>query len=634
MQLPEIKRKADSITMLSAFKGLNRNAQIEDAEFSDMKCMSNDSFPVLTNRQRRGIIQQMEKPQGVLGGKYLAYVDNNTLYYNFEPIKELEESDVERQLVMMGAYLVVYPDGVIYNTYTKELDNVRLEFEAEKPKFSLCKLDGTAFNSENTWTGDTEPEDKKLYWIDTSQNTVVIKMWSESYSSWLSVGTTYVKVQAYGIGDAGFKPYDAAYFSGVDEGIPEIYNNYKFNQTNIIFDVYHNESNPMEDYLIIVGFINKVFYNSGNVTIKRGFPMDEKGKEVPLDFITENNNRLWACSSEGHAVYSCKMGDPKNWNCFVGLDSDSYAATVGTQNEFTGIVAYSGYLFFFKEDGFHKLYGSKPSNFEMQWKPCRGVQKGSSKSIAVVSEILFYKAKDAVVLFDGSVNVISSNLGLEPFYDAVGGEYRNKYYLSMRDANYDYKTYVYDITKGTWVIDDELQVNYFAYANDGMYLIDYHNTLMLVNNEKMYQWWFPNQEELGDRFLYPFPEEGYDDPETGEHIEPAYPGQIVEGDLEDIIEWSFTTGDIGMNSPYQKYLKRIIIRLQLDTSAKIRIEAMYDSSDVWEQVYEYYCTNKRSYEVPIQLRRCDHVKLKFSGRGDIKLFSIAKATEEGSSING
>ena len=62
------------------------------------------------------------------------------------------------------------------------------------------------------------------------------------------------------------------------------------------------------------------------------------------------------------------MGDPKNWNCFLGLDNDSYAATVGTQNEFTGIAAWSGYLFFFKEDGFHKLYGTKPSNYEMQWK--------------------------------------------------------------------------------------------------------------------------------------------------------------------------------------------------------------------------------------------------------------------------
>lgn len=631
--LPQINRTRDNVTMQNSFMGVNLNSRITEAEFSDMKCMTNDSFPILTSRKKKGIIQTLNKPMGVLGGRYLAFVDDNVLFYDFNPIVELPETDEERQLVMMGAYLVVYPDGLIYNTYTKEIDYVRWEVTVDNAKFSLCKLDGTPFTSDNTWTGDTEPADKSLYWIDTSQNTVVIKMYAESSSSWVSVGTTYVKVQAYGIGE-GFNKYDAAFFSGVDEGIPEIYNDYNFNQTNIIYDAYHSDDNPSEDYLVIVGFINKVFYNSGEITIKRGFPMNEKGEEITLDFITESNNRLWGCSTEGHAVYSCKMGDPKNWNCFLGLDNDSYAATVGTQNEFTGIAAWSGYLFFFKEDGFHKLYGTKPSNYEMQWKPCRGVQKGSHKSITVVSEFLFYKARDAVIMYDGSLNIISNNLGLEPFYDAVGGEYRNKYYLSMRDTEYNYKTYVYDVTKGTWVIDDYTHLKYMAYANDGMYIIDYDNRLLVVNTEKIFKKYFPKQEELGVQFNYPFPEDGYYDPIIEVQYEPLYAGNIIEGELEDVIEWSFTTGDLGLDSPYNKYLKRINARLQLDTDSMLKVEVMYDSSGAWEDVMEYYCTKKRSYELPIPVRRADHLRLRFSGRGEVKLFSLAKATEEGSGVNG
>lgn len=597
--LPQLSAKNNQIDMITTFMGVNKNNKIDQAEFSDTKNMTNDYFPTLGNRIKRGIIGKLTKPQGMLGGKYISYVDDNKLYYNETFVTDLEETNAQRQLVMMGAYLCVFPDGLVYNTYTEDISFIENEVTTTvPPTFTLAKLDGSIFDSSNTVTSNTEPTDKTKYWIDTSMlDTVVIKMYSTTTSMWVSVGTTYVKVESPGIGH-GFKAYDAALFENVDHSA-NIYNGLDFNQTNIIFGA-------GEDYLIIAGFINQVFVNSQNITVKRQMPQ--------MDYVCELDNRIWGCSSDKHEVYCCKLGDPKNWNCFAGLDSDSYAATIGTEDVFTGAVAYSGYVFFFKENGYHKIYGTKPSNFEVTWKPCRGVQNGSEKTLAVVNEVLIYKAKDAVCMFDGSVSKISEKIDNTTYYSAVAGVYRDKYYISMRDADYNYSLFVFDTTKGIWIKEDDLELLYAANGAGGLYLVDRDYNVFVVNNEKIYFKKFPQNT------IFPSFE--------------LFPGNSEAGVLEDEIAWSFTSGDMGDDSPYHKYIKRLDLRFWLDISAYMRVEIMYDSSDQWLKVMEYYATKKKSIEMPISIQRCDHFRIRISGKGDMKLYSIAKISEQGTDVNG
>jgi hypothetical protein len=151
-----------------------------------------------------------------------------------------------------------------------------------------------------------------------------------------------------------------------------------------------------------------------------------------------------------------------------------------------------------------------------------------------------------------------------------------------------------------------------ALANDGFHIVDYYNQMFVVNNEVMSKAKFPGMEE----YLYP--------------SEDLYPGDGIAGDIEGTFEWSFETGDIGTDDPYHKYLKRILLRIWLDTSTRMRIQIMYDSSDEWIELMDYYATRKRSYEIPVVVQRCDHCRLRFSGWGDFRMFSIAKQTEEGS----
>lgn len=620
--LKQTKATQDKLNVITQFGGVNFGLQIGDNECEDMVNMTNDFFPVLANRRKRGIITTLEKPMGVCGGDKLAYVDDNKLYYDSSKVLDLATTNAERQLVMMGAYLCVFPDGVVYNTISKQSETItNSNTTTTAITMSMCKLDGTAFTTNNTFIQDTEPTatSTKIYWLDTSQpDAVILKMWSDTYSMWTSVATTYVKIEATGIG-AGFKEYDSVKVSGIKiKG----YNDYDFNDTLIVYAC-------GDDYIIVAGLMDLYYTQASTdpVTVSRELPL--------MDYVCELNNRIYGCryglNNAGefvNEIYASKLGDPTNWNAFPGLTSDSYIASCGSEGEFTGIAAYQGYVFFFKEDGYHKLYGTQPSNFQIIFKPGRGVAQGSSKSIAVVNQVLMYKSRDAIIAYDGAENIISTKLGIEPFYDAVAVGYRNKYFVSMRDTQYNYRLYVYDISKGTWCIEDNLNAKYMVYADNATYIIDKDDRLLCVNNEAIYTVVFPHQIVDENNIItvggvdydsfYNFPSDE------------LYPGPIIEGQLEDTFEWSFTTGDLTFDNPYNKYVKRLNLRMSQDVGSKVKIEIEYESSGEWEYVTEEYASKKRSYMVPIVVKRADHIRLRVSGWGEFRLFSLTKVVEGGS----
>ena len=75
---------------------------------------------------------------------------------------------------------------------------------------------------------------------------------------------------------------------------------------------------------------------------------------------------------------------------------------------------------------------------------------------------------------------------------------------------------------------------------------------------------------------------------------------------------------------------RIDRRLYIDTHAYLKVEVSYDSSGAWEELMKYYSTRPRSLELPLKVRRCDHMQLRLSGKGNVRIYSIAKEYEEGS----
>lgn len=126
-------------------------------------------------------------------------------------------------------------------------------------------------------------------------------------------------------------------------------------------------------------------------------------RRVPdLEYLTECDNRVWGCSSSENVIYACKLGDPTNWFSYRGIAADSYAVTVGSDGPFTGAATCMGYALFFKENTLHKLYGSKPSDFQLSSLRCRGVARNAARSLCVLNETLYYLSSDGVMAWDAA----------------------------------------------------------------------------------------------------------------------------------------------------------------------------------------------------------------------------------------
>ena len=103
-----------------------------------------------------------------------------------------------------------------------------------------------------------------------------------------------------------------------------------------------------EGYIVIAGIIAQHMsaLKEGTVRVKA---------EVPdLDYVCEANNRLWGCKygMENGAVVNeiraSKLGNFRQWKNFMGLSTDSYTVSVGTDGPFTAAVSQRGYPVFFK----------------------------------------------------------------------------------------------------------------------------------------------------------------------------------------------------------------------------------------------------------------------------------------------
>ena len=591
MKYPTLYTKNSDRQMVDVFKGYNHNLRIGEGEFFDMKNMTSDHYPVLSPRNNRGVYASAINPTGLIAKDALCYVDGKTFYINEYPV-DMGLNDEPKQLISMGAYVVIMPDRKWINTqcWTKEgkFDTVNgwgyidAHFDNEASgldvEFSLCKIDGAAYDVK--YYGESEPDDPENLdlWIDTRSKPHTLMQYSKKNAAWVQIATTYIKISCEGIG-AAFEQYDGVTISGI--------------MADELQDL--NASHAIwakgDDYIVVVGILDQVVsqpVDIGAISVDRKMPS--------MDFVIESENRLWGCkygeANNGEVVneiYASKLGDFKNWTCFMGLSTDSYAASCGTDGQFTGAITHMGYPLFFKENCVHKVYGNYPANFQIQTIACRGVQKDCAKSMAIVNETLFYKARSGVMAYDGSLPTeVSYALGNEAYSEAVGGSHGNKYYITMKDVYGKHHLFVYDMAKGMWHKEDDLQVDSFCSCRGELYAIRNGDIITML---------------------------GSGTPDT------------------DPVEWMAETGEIGISSPDMKYISRITLRMSMDIGAEVGIYAQYDHSDAWEQVCVLTSSSIRSFSIPIRPKRCDYMKLRIEGVGAAKIYSITKTIEQGSELS-
>ena len=585
MKYPTLYELQTSRKMVDVFRGYNHNLRIGDGEFYDMTNLTSANYPTLSPRPARGVYAVPNVPQGMIAKDILYYVDGGDLIVNQDRIsmglslhKDENGKIVPKTLISMGAYIIIMPDKKYINTanYSDRGSIEATVTTTTDVTFSICKIDGEAYGDMAIQaTAPTNPQNMAL-WLDTSTVPNALKQYSATSAMWVSIASTYIKISCSGIG-IPFSEGDGVTISGIqDAALADL------NSTMVI-------QAKGDGYIVVTGVLDHVITQSSPITIKRQMPN--------MDFIIESENRLWGCrygedvnGNMVNEIYACKLGDFKNWNCFMGISTDSYAVTVGTDGPFTGAIAHGGYPLFFKETCMHKVYGKYPAQYSIDTTTCRGVQSGCSRSLVIVNETLFYKARSAVCAYDGSLPVeISSALGDVTYSNAVAGYLGNKYYISMLAGDGKYHLFVYDILKGMWHREDNTEVMQFCSSRGELYYIDYSDMQIKTVNG------------TGTRDTSP-------------------------------IKWEAVTGIIGTDSPDKKYISRLDVRMHIPVGSRVMFFIEYDSDGHWQYLFAMTGNTLKSFPVPIKPLRCDHLRLKIVGEGEAKIFSICQTTEKGSDL--
>ncbi len=577
-----------SRNVTDVFGGYRHEMKIRDGEFYDTENLSCEHYPMLATRKRRGVLaRSFTRLQGIIAKDALCWVDNGTLYVNGAAtgLTGLQTAS-ETQLVSMGAYICVFPDKKYYNTQKPD------DFGSMDANWNnmggtvtlrMCHQDGTVY--EHVYESELKPEDPQSgdVWIDADDTARVYDSFS---GAWTELETVYTRVDFTTQGQIPrlFRELDAVRISGLWEE--------ELNGSKILFALGGRE-NEESDWIVVAGIQGATAEQAATVYVRRVVP--------DMDYVCEAQNRLWGCfyGNDGtqslNEIYCCALGDFRNWEQYLGLSTDSWRASRGSDGPWTGCCNYLGTPTFFKENVIHPVGISSVGAHQIGDIPARGVQKGSWRSLAVVGETLYYKSRTGVMAYQGGIPAeVGDALGGEMYSSAVAGVFGQRYYISMKDRQDAWHLFCCDTARGIWMREDSLHAEEFAAVDDELYVRS-GNRLIALNG--------------------------------------------TAGTLEEALPWMAETGVIHYDRSLSgagvlpvRYLSRFGLRVQLQAGGLLQLYIEYDSDGKWVFSGEVKARRLGSYTLPVRPRRCDHLRLRLVGEGEMRLFSLAQVLEKGSDV--
>lgn len=597
------------------FRGLNNNLSAQDGEIVWMENMSSREYPLLTPRQKRGLVQTLTTPNAIGAQDDPFWVDGTGFYYN-GTLKGTVNLLGIKQFAVIGSMVIIFPDKKYYDFKSGAFGSLSIGQDVTGASFQNGTYAGvpaaanTIYKAGAAWTfaaGDAVTITGCT--VHTENNTTVIVREVEGdYLRFDENALTLDSTIRYTVLQEGL-PAGTYYFYVLEEGETEE-------------SVYHF---TLEDDLAEgdtltwngTGIDAVIGGESSTVTVEEGaegdpivfadIPTDyvetgtiNLGRQVPdMDYICVNENRLWGC--KGDTIYASALGNPFNFNVFEGLATDSWTSDTTDAGDFTACVSYQGYPIFFKEDAIFKVQGDAAYNFSWTRTSRFGVLAGSEKSLAVAGETLFYLSRVGICAYQGGMpTVISGPLGNNTkWYDAVGGSDGLRYYVSMADQSDDVHLFVFDTRYGEWHREDDSEALGFAFWDGGLYMLLLTGGLYRLDGEK--------------------------------------------GTLENDIEWQVKFADsyrfyetTDSNSQNKKGPLRILIRATLPKNSSVVVKMKYDDGTTHTvgTLEGSSSAKKKTYIIPLVLRRCDHYRLSLDGVGDAVIYSISIEKYSGSQYQG
>ena len=198
-----------------------------------------------------------------------------------------------------------------------------------------------------------------------------------------------------------------------------------------------------------------------------------------------------------------------------------------------------------------------------------------------------------MVAYSGGIpQSVAAPFGTDRYRNGVAGSDGVKYYVSLEDSTGGHTLFVYDTQKGVWHKEDSLEAVGFGWDTE-LYFLGADGRLWLNGNTRT------------------VPEDA-----------------APEGAVESMAEFAdFTEGDAN-----KKGTAKLQVRMELDAGASVKIEMQFDSDGAWREVTTLSATVKRSFYLPIIPRRSDHFRIRFSGTGGWRLYSLVRESYSGSEL--
>lgn len=633
MALPSLYSISTGKSIQTAFGGLNESYACAEAEFTEMKNFSSRGYPALQTRTPRRTMRAMGRCNGMYHLNGLLLCEGTTLRYTEdseddvataaaggEIVLENAVTDSEKIMIGMGTKILIWPDAKSFDTATGKLEALSAAWsQTGTVTIAPCDAGGKTYTVSSVGTTEPSgPADGTLFLKQNSSSSKwayvnVLEQYDAKSGKWAEILLNSVKMTLPGLAAAGFKKGDTI----TVEQVPGLVEEYLAEGVNGEVTIEQMDG----DSIVLTGspktesarYYSSFTVTAGGTTWKSmngsesatagGTTITARRRVPRLEYVTENANRVWGCNSEENVIYSCKLGDPTNWYSYRGIASDSYAVNVGSDGPFTGAATCMGYVLFFKENCLHKLYGSRPADYQLVSVQCRGVAKQASKSMCVLAEVLYYLSPDGVMAWDGSLPVKISggldNTWLMNVRGAVGGVLDTRYYLHLRvPGRNETRLLVYDTERRLWHEEDTAaEENASGWA-------------MCSTGRQLYQWdgvnlWATEPEREADR-----------DTDT------------AKANLEQKVGFEAVSGDIGLNIPADKYINRVFLRVDALTYSVVELQASYEGG-AWETLGQAAVLNKYTrVNLPFVPERHDTMRLRIKGTGQIVVRSIAFSMAE------
>lgn len=281
MYAPQLYDLEVSRDTIQEFRGYNHNLRIADNEFFDMKNLTGKYYPVLSPRGKRGtyLSSGHGDVRGILGKDQLVTVIDNKVYYGEDEIFTLPDTHKceDRQLISMGAYVIIFPDMWYLNT-------------ANTTDFGSCNSP----NFEYSGTAVTRLLDENGINLDTFNMIRAKTMWlPDVYYIDISANTNYF---LFGIPGPDTINVDGNNFFFQTE--LEIYDTAKYgSDKKPLFSI---EGDYNSSFFVPVSPVDQGDQETRNEKLKKIYDGTADGNEINLGKLTVN---VFYTQNNGEAAY-------------------------------------------------------------------------------------------------------------------------------------------------------------------------------------------------------------------------------------------------------------------------------------------------------------------------------------------